>query len=66
MIFGLIRLLLPFVVIYFVYKFFKKKVGELTGVDTSGTLKKSSEQDVIEICPQCGYEKGRRHRCKNK
>jgi len=67
----LIKILLPIVVGYIVVQKIKSALSIGGGSQPKGNLKgqqggsTTSDADVIEICPDCGHELGRRHRCRS-
>jgi hypothetical protein len=58
----LIRFAIPLVVGYFIIKAVKSVFSVSSNSQPLGPH--PVEQDVIEICPTCGHELGKRHKCK--
>lgn len=58
---GLIRYLIFGIIIYTVYNFLRKAIAI-----SDAPAKKNITQDdnVIEICPDCGEVNGKGHKCK--
>lgn len=66
----LARFALPAVVIYFIYSAVRaqflpqeKNNGNDARLRQQQPTSMAQSQPVIEICPQCGEEKGRKHKC---
>jgi hypothetical protein len=58
---GLIRYIILGVIIYVAVNILKKVIA-ISGSQDS-TKKVDSNDDVIEICPECGKQKGKKHKC---
>ena len=59
---GLIRYVIFGVIAFVVYKFLSKALAIGTSV-VNGKLNDKPNEDVIEICPKCGNQKSKNHKC---
>ncbi len=56
----LIKFVLPLVGVYFALKFLRQQI---VGMEGTKSDRLGQTDPIIEICPECGQEKNRGHRC---